>query len=115
MDESLQSPVPAEEVPQVVEVVDAQAVLGDYVQSTDDRLGQIDGKIDALSLTVQSDNSAGSTVLVDDTQWQEVVSGVQTIQETASLALFLSLLLLCVVSAILGTRLFAVLVEGWRH
>lgn len=114
MDESLQSPLPVEEVPQVVEVVEAQEVMGDYVQSTNDRLGQIDGKIDALSLTVQSEGG-NSTVLVDDGQWQEMVTEVHTIQESASLSLFLTLLLLCVISAILGTRLFSVFAEGWRH
>jgi hypothetical protein len=115
MDESLQSPVPVEEVPQVVEVVDAQAVMGDYVQSTNDRLVQIDEKIDTLSLTVQSENGNSDAVLIEETQWQEMIDEVQTINDSASLSLFLTLLLLCVISAILGTRLFSVFAEGWRH
>lgn len=115
MDELVQDAPPVEEVPQVVEVVDARSALEEVQRGYDERLSSIDEGIEGLRLQVQAESGTSGTVVVDDTQWQTLVDQLSVVSDSVSVSLFLSLICVCVVSAILGTRLFAVFAEGWRH
>lgn len=115
MDEMVQDAPPAEDVPQVVEVVDARRALEEVQRGYDERLSSIDEGIEGLRLQVQAESGTSGTVTVDDTQWQSLVDTLTVVSDSASISLFLSLVCTCLVSAILGTRLFAVFSEGWRH
>lgn len=114
--EQVMAPEPvADEVPEVVTVVDALEVLGDAGLQTNERLDGIDRSIRELSLSVQGEASSGSIVQVDDSQWVEVTASLDEVRDISSISMFLTLLLVCVGAAILGTRLFTEFARGWRH
>lgn len=116
MDETLpveQTPEPVE----VVTVVDAQNVLGGYSVVEDARLTAIESDLTELNLRLQSDDSTTNdgVVTVDAGQWSELTDRMDQSFRGTQLSLFLILLILCVVSAVLGTRVWSTISEGWRH
>lgn len=116
MDDPLQvgSAEPLEPV-EVVTVVDAQNVLGGYAASEDARLNAIETDLRSLSLAAQADGGTDGVVLVDETQWETVTAHMDYIKQSLSVQLFLFLLVLVVLSAVLGTRIWSTISEGWRH
>lgn len=77
------------------------------------RYDAINSKLDSLALEGQSERSA-QTVEIDAEQWDSMATTLTECRDIGSLSLFLVLLLVCVTSALLGSRLFAIFTEGWR-
>lgn len=104
-----------QEQPTVVNV-DLSTVI-DAINAEDmaneSRYDAIDSKLDALALQSQSESST-QTVEVDAEQWDSMAATLNECRDIGSLSLFLVLLLVCVASAILGSRLFGIFTEGWR-
>lgn len=112
--------IPVEQVQEPVEVVtvvDAQNVLGGYSVVEDARLTAIESDMKELNLRLQSDdtNANDGIVTVDAGQWTELSTQLDDVRMASSVNLFITLLILCVVSAVLGTRIWSTISEGWRH
>ena len=105
-----------------VDVLDA---LDSYASKQDaaiaDLAGDLAGVHDdvrALAKTLDSNAKADSTdtvVVLSDSQWAEVRDAWGWCKGGFSVALFLVLVCTLVVSCLLGNRLWAAFVEGWRR
>lgn len=91
------------------------------------QIGEITDSLQVLSqsqednnriLAKLSDRESGSqvtTVAIADNQWQEMRQSWLWAKSAASVALFLCLVVTCLVSAMLGTRLWSAFSKGWRN
>lgn len=105
-----------------VDVLDA---LDSYASKQDaaiaDLAGDLAGVHDdvmALTKTLDANAKADSTdtvVVLSDSQWSEVRDAWGWCKGGFSVALFLVLVCTLVVSCLLGNRLWAAFVEGWRR
>lgn len=81
-------------------------------------LAGVHDDVRALAKTLDSNAKADSTdtvVVLNDSQWAEVRDAWGWCKGGFSVALFLVLVCTLVVSCLLGNRLWAAFVEGWRR
>lgn len=117
MDEQLQTmPDEVQEPVEVVTVVDAQGALEAYAATTDARLTTIDDGIrDLGTMLATQSNEVSGVVQMDAQQWDDMVAYMDNVRSASSVNLYLALLTLCVLCAVLGTRIWSTISEGWRH
>lgn len=93
-------------------------LVADGQQKQQDGIGQLADRLDSIADTLRDDSGAASdaaVVALDSSQWEALTSTLGETREIGSTSLFLSLVCVCLLSAIMGTRLFAILSDGWRR
>lgn len=115
MSEQVVQSEPAGDVPEDVTLADVLEVLEVAQSDTNDRLDYIGGQVRDVALALQSEEGTSAVVRVDDSQWVEVTSSLSETRDIASMSMFVGVLCVCVLSAILGTRLFSEFTRGWRR
>jgi hypothetical protein len=117
MDEQIQQTDPVSVPVNVIALEDAQTIFDGYASSVEAGMTTLEGDMQQLgsALAAQSETGTEGVVSVSDAQWQTIETHMDYVRRSSSVSLFFSLLTLCVVSAVLGTRIWSTVSQGWRH
>lgn len=90
---------------------ETQREIADATQGLHDDIGVLNAKLDAIKST----GGESSVVVIDSSQWDTVARCWGWAKTGASMALFLALVMCCLLAANLGTHLWSIFGEGWRR
>jgi hypothetical protein len=105
-------------------VVDGLAKNDEEIKSVGAELGgKVDGvagQIFELRDEVRASNESSTdgqiaTVVVDDAQWSEMQQAWWQVRDTFSVAFFLEIIVVVLLSALLGCQMWAFFSKGWRN
>ena len=85
--------------------------IADATQGLHDDLGVLNAKLDSIKA---AGGESSGVVVIDASQWDTVARCWGWAKTGASMALFLALVMCCLLAANLGTHLWSVFGEGWR-
>lgn len=89
-----------------------QQQIADATQGLHDDLGVLNAKLDGIK---SEGGESSGVVVIDATQWDTVARCWGWAKTGASMALFLALVMCCLLAANLGTHLWSTFGEGWRR
>lgn len=111
-------------------VVDGQRVINDNVNSVSVSLNEsingVAGQLDVLQETTnelrnevrssneQQEQQTGTAIVVDSSQWSEMQQAWWQARDTLAAAFFLEFVLVLLVAALVGTKLWGIFSKGWR-
>lgn len=87
-----------------------QQQIADSAQGLHDDIGVLNAKLDAIKST----GGESGVVVIDSSQWDTVARCWGWAKTGASMALFLALVMCCLLAANLGAHLWSIFGEGWR-